>query len=274
MIRSALLTGAPCCFRFKSSSTSYTSGLRPGPNNGQAAIAILRNVLREEQSSVNHEGMEKTPSPVASSCAQGRVLPKGRSPVMITLKDFHLEPVKYAGLTVDAYHELIETGFLDHARGELIDGFFIPMRPQSPRHSKVVKNLIRLLASNFLDVAEIGPATPISLSDGKSEPEPDITLSKQGVYDHPGPRDIFVVVEVSNSSLDFDSTTKLTKYATSGIPEYWRIDVNKRTVRILRNPQGNRFMYDEVFFEGRITLAAFPKKEIEFGDIFLGLPAS
>ncbi|PXF45110.1 hypothetical protein BWQ96_05149 [Gracilariopsis chorda] len=178
------------------------------------------------------------------------------------------------GLTVEEYHELIETGFLDHARGELIDGFFIQMHPQSPRHSKVVKNLNRLLVNNFSDVADIGPGTPISLSDGNSEPEPDMTLSKQGVYDHPEPRDIFVVMEVSNSSLDFDSTTKLIKYATSGIPEYWLIDVNKRTVRILRNPQGNRFMYDEVFFKGRITLAAFPKKKMDIGDIFLGLPAS
>eukprot|EP00178_Gracilaria_changii_P005359 TRINITY_DN187_c0_g1_i11.p1 TRINITY_DN187_c0_g1~~TRINITY_DN187_c0_g1_i11.p1 ORF type:complete len:196 (+),score=19.61 TRINITY_DN187_c0_g1_i11:1-588(+) len=178
------------------------------------------------------------------------------------------------GVTVEEYHELIETGFLDHARGELIDGFFIQMHPQSPRHSKVVRNLTRLLVTKFSEMADIGPGTPISLSDNNSEPEPDITLLKQGLVEHPKPKDIFVVMEVSNSSLDFDSTTKLTKYATSGIPEYWIIDVNKRTVRILRNPQGNRFMYDEVFFKGPIKLAAFPKKEMDIDDIFLGLPAS
>ncbi|PXF47548.1 hypothetical protein BWQ96_02692 [Gracilariopsis chorda] len=195
--------------------------------------------------------------------------------VMPRMMCFHSAAASHIprGLTVKEYHELIETGFLDHARGELIDGFFIQMHPQSPRHSEVVTNLTHLLASNFLDVARIRPATPISLPDDKSEPEPDMTLSKRGVYGHPNPRDIFVVMEVSNSSLEYDSTTKLATYATNGISEYWIIDVNERTVRILRNPQGNRFMYDEVFFKGRITIAAFPKKEIDIGDIFIGLPA-
>eukprot|EP00177_Eucheuma_denticulatum_P008425 GFKZ01015317.1.p2 GENE.GFKZ01015317.1~~GFKZ01015317.1.p2 ORF type:complete len:111 (+),score=8.62 GFKZ01015317.1:572-904(+) len=83
------------------------------------------------------------------------------------------------GLTVEKYPELIETGFLDHARGELIDGFFIQMHPQSPRLPAVAKNLNRVLTSNFYQVADIGPGTPISLSDGNSEPEQDITPSKQ-----------------------------------------------------------------------------------------------
>lgn len=66
----------------------------------------------------------------------------------------------------------------------------------------------------------------------------------------------------------------MTLYATSGIPEYWIVVANKRTVRIFRNPHGDRFMYDEVFSNGRITIAAFLKKEMDIGDVFLGPLAS
>lgn len=41
-----------------------------------------------------------------------------------TLNAFHLYPLEHRDLAVDAYHEFIETGVLDHARGELLDGFF------------------------------------------------------------------------------------------------------------------------------------------------------
>lgn len=76
-------------------------------------------------------------------------------------------------------------------------------------------NLIAPLGSKFFDVAYIGPGVSICPTDGKSEPETDRTTSKQSIYGHPEARDIFMVVDVPNSSLDFDSTTNLSKHGMS-----------------------------------------------------------
>lgn len=81
-------------------------------------------------------------------------------------------------------------------------------------------------------------------------------------------------MEVSNSSACYHSTTRKTKYATAGIPEHWAIDTKERTVLILRNLQGKRYMFNKAFFKGRITIAAFPSIEMDLGDVFEGLPAS
>ncbi|PXF50052.1 hypothetical protein BWQ96_00212 [Gracilariopsis chorda] len=272
MIRSALFTGAPRPFMFKSSSTSHTSGLRPGPNNGQAAIAIARNVLREVQSSVNHQGMEKTLSPVASSGALGCVLANGRSPVMNTLKNFHLEPHKCEGLTVDEYHELIESGFLDHVRGELIDGFFIQMHPQCVEHVATLSFLFRTLFKDLENRAVIRDSKPITLMKLKSEPEPDIVIAS-GVDDdyntrNPSPSDVLLVAKVSNSTLKKDSTIKLEEYALTGIPEYWIVDIKARNVQVLRKPQGNCYESKVTVSSGFIAPAAFPDVSIRVQTLF------
>ena len=75
------------------------------------------------------------------------------------------------------------------------------------------------------------------LSDG-TEVQPDVLIvsgSKQPRgQSHPTTADL--IVEVSDSSLFFDSTTKAELYAAAGVPEYWVIDVNARTLMVLRDP--------------------------------------
>jgi Uma2 family endonuclease len=83
---------------------------------------------------------------------------------------------------------------------------------------------------------------------GTSEPQPDIALDRQpwrGYPDaHPQPVDVFLLVEVADSSLDLDRGAKLEVYARAGIREFWIVDVTTNSVLVHRGPHANR--YDRV----------------------------
>ncbi|MGB5771805.1 MAG: Uma2 family endonuclease [Crocosphaera sp.] len=96
---------------------------------------------------------------------------------------------------------------------------------------------------------------PITLFD--SEPEPDIAIVRlpESAYKdrHPGPQDIFWIVEVAKTSLKQDLEIKLPIYATAGIQEYWVLDLSKRQVIAFRNPQGGKYVEEKIFQEGVIA---------------------
>lgn len=66
-----------------------------------------------------------------------------------------------------------------------------------------------------------------------SEPEPHLVLYRRSLENkHPEPPDIYLVVEVSDSSLPIDSGEKLRAYQECGVPEYWIIDLAKKVIRV------------------------------------------
>jgi Uma2 family endonuclease len=80
---------------------------------------------------------------------------------------------------------------------------------------------------------------PIRLSI-EDEPEPDIAivLYRPDFYSvrHPGPEEVLVVIEVCDSTLDYDREVKLPVYARAGVPEVWLVDVNSRSIGVYRRP--------------------------------------
>ena len=75
-----------------------------------------------------------------------------------------------------------------------------------------------------------------------SEPEPDLAIvrEQQAGYmtQHPGPADVGLVVEVSDSSLDTDRRDKGPIYAHARLPEYWVINIPDRQVEVYSQPPG------------------------------------
>jgi hypothetical protein len=55
---------------------------------------------------------------------------------------------------------------------------------------------------------------------------------------HPGPRDVLLVIEVSESSLQPDRDVKVPLYARHAIPEVWLVDVAQRRVLRFTSPVG------------------------------------
>ena len=74
-----------------------------------------------------------------------------------------------------------------------------------------------------------------------SEPEPDIALlrPRSDFYagSHPGPEDVLLIVEVADTSLEYDRETKSPLYARAGIPELWIVDLDAESVEVFRGPE-------------------------------------
>lgn len=146
-------------------------------------------------------------------------------------------------ITVEQYHRMQENGAIQKQdRCELIRGFLVEKPKIKPPHasatSRAMNQIVQLLGFGVVVRSQL----PITLAD--SEPEPDAVIAS-GTFDdydhrHPGPEDILFLIEVSDSSLNFDRTVKLPLYAEAGIPQYWIINVAAKSIEVYRNPRGGK----------------------------------
>ena len=173
--------------------------------------------------------------------------------------------------SVEEYEKLGAAGiFHEDDRVELLEGEIIIMAPIGKHHIKAVRRLIRVLNRRYADLCFVDCQSPVVL-DNFSEPQPDILLVALSIDDgleKPTPADVFLAVEVADSSLHYDTTAKLRAYARSGIPEYWIVNLTESLVEVYRQPQGE--IYAEHFRrEAGETLApaAFPDRPLNVADI-------
>ena len=127
--------------------------------------------------------------------------------------------------TVQEYHLMSEAGiFGENDRVELIEGEILEMAAISPRHASCVKRLIGQFRQIPEELAILGVQDPIQLTE-KTEPQPDVVLlhPRADYYAtaHPIPSEVLLLVEVSDSTVDFDRDVKVPNYARSGIREVW-----------------------------------------------------
>jgi Uma2 family endonuclease len=147
--------------------------------------------------------------------------------------------------TVTDFARMVETGILaEDDRVELIDGEVRVMSPIGPRHVAIVNRLNTLLTRWVADSAIISVQNPIQLTD-YTEPQPDIAVlrPRADFYAHalPLPDDVLVVVEVAETSLEYDREEKVPRYAQTRISEVWLIDVERQTVTQYTQPDGTRY---------------------------------
>lgn len=144
--------------------------------------------------------------------------------------------------TVDEYYRLAEIGILDEDdRVELIDGQILVMEPISSEHGGHTKVLLHLFASRLRDRAILGIQDPIQI-DTYNHPQPDVTVCRprEDFYkrSHPGPDDILLIVEVAWTSAARDRHLKVRLYGRAGIPEFWLVDIPRRTLEVYTRPTG------------------------------------
>ncbi len=142
--------------------------------------------------------------------------------------------------TVQEYYRMAETGILaPDARVELLEGEIVDMFPIGPFHSGVGTRLQMIFTMAGGDRWIVRSQYPVRLGDG-SEPQPDLALVKlrDDFYTagHPRAEDVFLLVEVADSSVHFDREEKLPVYARAGITEFWLVNLVERKVEIYRDP--------------------------------------
>lgn len=138
--------------------------------------------------------------------------------------------------TVEQYHRMVESGILcENDRVELIRGEIVEMSPIGRRHAACVKRLNRLFNRKLGDSVLIGVQDPVEL-DVTSEPQPDIVLLQpcEDFYEtaHPQPEDIFLIVEVADTTVQYDREVKVLLYAEKNIAEVWLVDINGQCVEV------------------------------------------
>jgi Uma2 family endonuclease len=166
--------------------------------------------------------------------------------------------------TVKDYHQMIAAGILSNRRVELLSGEIVEMPPEGPLHTFYGEDLADYLRSCLTGRALVREARPITLEN--SEPEPDISVVKAPRTNykerHPYAEDVFLLIEVSNTSLTKDLELKKALYASVGIPEYWIIDLKNKQLIVFRSPQGNDYFSKQEMTQGKISLLAFPDVEV------------
>lgn len=157
--------------------------------------------------------------------------------------------------TVDEYERMVEVGILtedDHV--ELIHGEILTKSPIGPRHVDSVAILSRPLTFAAPDDVLVLVQSPIRLPD-RTEPEPDIALVHFGRYRRalPEPDDVFVLIEVSDSTREYDRNTKLPLYAAAGIPEAWLVDIAADRVERHTEPAADGYQLIRRFGRGAVV---------------------
>lgn len=142
-----------------------------------------------------------------------------------------IDPSLVARITRAQYDRFVETGALDGARVELLEGVIVHMAPRGPEHAgtvQILANVLRRVVGGRADVREEKPFVASVLS----EPEPDIAVVPRGDTRDAHPDRALLVVEVADTSLAVDRRAKAAIYAGSSVPEYWIVNLRDRTVEV------------------------------------------
>lgn len=178
--------------------------------------------------------------------------------------------VKARRFTADDYHRMTEAGILhEDDRVELIDGEIMQMSPIGGRHLWAVTRLDDTLRGSLGDKAIILVQNPIHIDD-YGEPEPDIATIRQRDYGNelPTPEDVLITIEVADTSLSYESNTKLPLYASAGIPEAFLVDLNGQTIERRSDPANGRYRSVRIAGLGEsIESTVFPELILKVNDI-------
>lgn len=173
--------------------------------------------------------------------------------------------------TVEEYHRMVESGVLDEgSKVELIEGELFPMAAMGSRHAACIDRLNKLLNAGVPAGVIVRVQCPVSLPDD-SEPEPDLALLRPNedfyASSHPGPEDVLLVIEVSDTTYDFDTKVKLPNYARAGIREVWIVDPGRKTVETHTAPATGEYRERRISHPGESFSSEAVPQEIQTSGI-------
>jgi Uma2 family endonuclease len=174
-----------------------------------------------------------------------------------------LAPPTPRALTRAEYHGMGELGFFRGERVELVQGVVVRMSPIGPAHASTVQRLTELLLPRLLGRATVRTQQPFVAS-MESEPEPDIAVVPEGRYAEQHPSIALLIIEVAESSLEYDRETKGPLYAASRVDEYWIVDIVGRAAEVYASPVDRRYTQTRRAVEGEsLEPSAFPDLMID-----------
>ena len=174
--------------------------------------------------------------------------------------------------TVDEFARMGEAGiFTEDDRVELIDGQILQMTPIGPAHAWIVDRLNELIMTRLAGRVHVRVQNPVRL-DRHTEPQPDLVVARRSdayAARHPEPGDVLLAIEVADSSLRYDRLEKAPRYARSGVPEMWLVDVEAGAVTVHTDPGPDGYASRHVRRRGdQIVSTSMPELGFPVDDIF------
>lgn len=180
--------------------------------------------------------------------------------------------------TLDEYHKLAEVGFFqEDDRIELIKGKIIEMVAKGKAHETCLRNLWKQMPKLVGDRATLQSQAPIMIPPN-SEPEPDFAIVQNRddnyLSEHPQPKDVLLLMEVSDSYLEFDRTIKLSLYAEAGILDYWIFNLSDNYLEAYNEPYLDSkgkygYLNKRIYLCDRtISLPCFPDLILDLSRVF------
>jgi Uma2 family endonuclease len=177
-------------------------------------------------------------------------------------------------LTVAGFHGLVAAGELQrNDRVELINGEMMDMAPIGPAHASCTDRLVTLLVRTLSDAFIVRAQNPLQLN-LETEVYPDVCVVRHRAAgfatSNPGPEDLCLLIEVSDTTLVFDRQEKLRLYAANGVPEVWIVDVRNQAVLTFAEPDSHQAIYNnsKSMRTGALTCALLPALRLSVSQIF------
>lgn len=184
-----------------------------------------------------------------------------------------MTPSTRYSFTIRDYARMRSAGILaEDDRVELLDGEVRQMSPIGPFHAALVNRLTAILTRLLGDTAIVSIQNPIQLND-YSEPQPDVVIMHPRddyyAHAHPRPDDILVVIEIADSSIDYDRDEKMPRYAEAGISEAWLIDVANQQIEHYTQPRNGIYRQKVLLTtEDQIQSVQYPQIAFAIGTLF------
>ena len=166
---------------------------------------------------------------------------------------------------VAEFEQAHAAGAFGQNRLELIEGELLEMAPMGDAHVDWMGRLTLRFVRAFGDIAMVLPQVPLSLEETESQPEPDFVIVKLSAYQNRKvhAREAAFIVELSDSTLEFDRGPKLRVYARNEVREVWILNIKANELEVYREPHGEAY-------KSKITLEVGQEcSPLEFPDVKL-----
>ncbi len=172
-----------------------------------------------------------------------------------------------ARLTLEQYDRMIEAGIFDPTKPEhieLIHGELREMTPMGTAHLHGLNVLVNEWVMRLRMPQGVWAQVqgPVAIRNQQSMPEPDMAwIAKQdAAKPRPDANDVYLIIEVAESSLEYDRGEKADLYAAAGIKDYWIVNQLDKHIEVRRNPHAGRYQSVENFGPGaEVRPLAFPE---------------
>lgn len=173
--------------------------------------------------------------------------------------------------SIEAYHRMGEANVFEGQKVELLCGKIFDMSPINSKHAGLVKHLNRLLNEALGAAFIVSVQDPVQIAPD-SEPEPDLAVLRYRedwyAHAHPKPKDVLLIIEVAESSLEKDRKVKLPLYASAGIRETWLVNLPERQIEQYLSPSETGYKHTQIWRPGDFAEAVDGLLRLEVGVVF------